>query len=136
MQLVFNSTKKSRCIIMLLCFLFTPLHLVLVFSLIDEQFIYTWCFLLLRLRKKVLIEKKDFLAALQKKKWRTCLREGTTEKNNMIFTLVLTFKKLVKMTLNANIAVSINMQELLTKWMQTKVWMYINTYTSPTMIAH
>lgn len=136
MQLVFNSTKKSRCIIMLLCFLFTPLHLVLVFSLIDEQFIYTWCFLLLRLRKKVLIEKKDFLAALQKKKWRTCLREGTTEKNDMIFTLVLTFKKLVKMTLNANIAVSINMQELLTKWMQTKVWMYINTYTSPTMIAH
>ena len=135
MQLVFNSTKKSRCI-MLLCFLFTPLHLVLVFSLIDEQFIYTWCFLLLRLRKKVLIEKKDFLVALQKKKWRTCLREGTTEKNNMIFTLVLTFKKLVKMTLNANIAVSINMQELLTKWMQTKVWMYINTYTSPTMIAH
>ena len=116
MQLVFNSTKKSRCIIMLLCFLFTPLHLVLVFSLIDEQFIYTWCFLLLRLRKKVLIEKKDFLAALQKKKWRTCLREGTTEKNDMIFTLVLTFKKLVKMTLNANIAVSINMQELLKNW--------------------
>ena len=136
MQLVFNSTKKSRCIIMLLCFLFTPLHLVLVFSLIDEQFIYTWCFLLLRLRKKVLIEKKDFLVALQKKKWRTCLREGTTEKNGMIFTLVLTVKKLVKMKLNANIAVSMNMQELLTKWMQTKVWMYINTYTSPIMIAH
>ena len=136
MQLVFNSTKKSRCILMVLCFLFTSLHLVLVFSLIDEQFNYTWCFLLSRLRKNVLIEKKDFLVALQKKKWRTCLREGTTEKNGMIFAFVLTVKKLVRMTLNANIAVSMNMQELLTKWMQTKVWMYINIYTSPIMIAH
>ena len=67
MQPVFNSTKKSRCIILLVSSLLAPLQLVLAFSQVDEQFLYTWCFLLLRLRENLLIIiiKNDFTLALR-----------------------------------------------------------------------